>query len=108
MLRLSSCSRGAESSSETGLRTPSPPSTIAASQCRLDLSMLSASARKTWPTSKLAQTRSMSRTAWQKLPARLASTAALIAPAEVPESTVKGQGAPAGTSSAMALRTPTW
>jgi len=40
--------------------------------------------------------------------ARLASTAALIAPAEVPDRTLKGHGASAGRSSATALSTPTW
>ena len=44
----------------------------------------------------------------ENLFARLASTAALMAPAEVPDTTANGFGARSGNRPAMALSTPTW
>ena len=52
-------------------------------------------------------TESISATASSKRAARLASTVALIAPADVPEMTEKGLEAPEGSSLAIAFRTPT-
>jgi hypothetical protein len=43
-----------------------------------------------------------------KSPASEASTAALMAPAEVPHSTVNGSGDPGGYQPAIALSMPTW
>jgi hypothetical protein len=49
----------------------------------------------------------MSLIACSKFAARPASTAALMAPADVPEITLKGFGAFFGSSEATALSTPT-
>jgi hypothetical protein len=70
--------------------------------------MSSAPARNTWPMRKPPQTRVSSAAAAPKSPAREASTAALIAPAEVPHSTANGSGDPGGYQLAIALSMPTW
>ena len=91
-----------------GLPTPSPPKVDAASQCALVLSIVQLSVRYTWLASKPDHTPSMSSIACSKFAARDASTAALIAPAEVPDRMAKGLWVPFGRIDAIAFNTPTW
>src|SRR5690606_9675823 len=107
-LRLSRARSGALSSSERGVPAISPPDTMAVSQCRLLLSIVRESVRKTCSQRKLPHTRSSSATARQKRRALLASTTEFTAPADVPLRIGNGFGARGGSSSASALSTPTW
>jgi len=77
-------------------------------QCKLDLSMLTASALNTWCTLKSRHTRSMANTERRKWAASEARATALTAPAEVPVMMGKGQADPRRSSSAIPLSTPTW
>jgi hypothetical protein len=86
---------------------PKAPKRNAPNQCKLDLNIVQESQVNTWSTEKFAQTCSISATARWKCEALLASTAALIAPADVPDNTANGLTACFGSSSAMALSTPT-
>jgi hypothetical protein len=108
MFRPSSLRSGALSSSARGIGSSQPPVSRAAKRCRPERSMSAAPARNTWPVRNPPQTRMRTAAAAPKSSPRAASTAALIAPAEVPQRTGKGSGDPAGNQLAIALSTPTW
>jgi hypothetical protein len=77
-------------------------------QCNPARAMVAGSARTTCSTLKFDHTLSSAETASPMRLALAARAAAFRAPADVPTSTSNGQGAWAGSQSAMARSTPTW
>jgi hypothetical protein len=108
MFRRSSARRGELSRSARGIGSSQPPVSSAAKRCRPERNMSSPPARNTCPVRNPPQTRTSSKAAPRTSLPSAASTAALMAPADVPQRIGNGSGEPAEYQPAIAFRTPTW
>ena len=103
----SSSRSGELSNSDLGGGSSQPPDIMASAQCMPERMTVPLSARNTWPTWKLRQTRSRLPTATRNRSACTAIAVAFTAPAEVPVTTGNGLTDRAGSRSAIARNTPT-